>query len=95
MGIIQLRWFVTARLFVFMFGGEDGSLDFDEMAVRDVWQALCCKTVYGHFGTWRGTQVMLGFDDYDFQKLAFEDDELSIRKEAMDLVSEDGDSPHK
>lgn len=75
MSIIQVDWFVRHRLFIFMFGGKNGDLDVDEQALRDVWKGLIAKKVYATFGVWKGTVVMLAFDDYDMQFLVLEDDE--------------------
>jgi len=37
------------------------------------------KRIFEHFGAWKGTVVLLAFDDYDFQMLAIDDDEAAIR----------------
>merc|ERR1712228_951264 len=71
----NLNWFVRERLFIFIFGGQDGNLDNEEAARADVWNALIAKRIYAHFGFWRFLVVMLGFDDYDFQMLVLEVDE--------------------
>lgn len=80
MGIIQLKWFVEKRLFIFMFAGKDGSMDIDEEALVDVWKAMLLKKVYSSLGFVKGTIVMLGFDTYDLQFLALDDDEDEIRQ---------------
>lgn len=73
LGVVNLNWFVRERLFIFIFGGEDGNLDSDENARIAVWNAILAKKIYTEFGPLRGTIVMLGFDDYDFQSLVLDD----------------------
>merc|ERR1712217_362566 len=75
LNVVNLNWFVRERLFIFIFGGQDGNLDNEEAARADVWNALIAKRIYAHFGFWKFLVVMLGFDDYDFQMLVLEVDE--------------------
>merc|ERR1712190_517870 len=77
LNVVNLNWFVRERLFIFIFGGQDGNLDNEEAARADVWNALIAKRIYAHFGFWKFLVVMLGFDDYDFQMLVLEIDEES------------------
>merc|ERR1712113_379071 len=72
LNVVNLNWFVRERLFIFIFGGQDGNLDYEEAARADVWNALIAKRIYDHFGFWKFLVVMLGFDDYDFQTLVLE-----------------------
>jgi hypothetical protein len=88
MGIICLDWVVRDRLFIFMFGGEDGVLDIDEDARVDVWKALLTRRIYEVFGGWKGTILMLAFDDYDMQKLVLDDDSDIHRFESAKRMSE-------
>lgn len=78
-GIIQLKWFMEKRLFIFIFAGKDGSVDIDEEALIDVWKALLSKKVFSHFGFFKGIVIMFGFDTYDLQFLVLDDDEDKIR----------------
>jgi len=79
MTIVQLHWFMEKRLFIFMFAGKDGSMDIDEEALVEVWKCLMLKKVYESFNFIDATCVMLGFDTYDLQFLALDDDEDVIR----------------
>jgi hypothetical protein len=73
-GIICLDWVIKDRLFIFMFGGEDGKLDIDDAARMEVWKSLVCRKIVERFGLWKGSIVMLSFNDYDLQMLVLEDD---------------------
>merc|ERR1712137_1173159 len=73
LGVVNLHWFVKNRLFLFIFGGDDCNLDASEKARWTVWLNILTKRTYAHFGLFYGTLVMLGFDDYDFQKLVLDD----------------------
>eukprot|EP00927_Polykrikos_kofoidii_P062983 TRINITY_DN5779_c0_g1_i1.p1 TRINITY_DN5779_c0_g1~~TRINITY_DN5779_c0_g1_i1.p1 ORF type:complete len:488 (+),score=101.38 TRINITY_DN5779_c0_g1_i1:84-1547(+) len=75
LGVVNLSWFVRERLFIFIFGGEDGNVDREEKARWDCWNALMAKKIYDHFGFFKGSIVLLGFDDYDFQMLVLDDDQ--------------------
>jgi len=85
LGVVNLNWFVRERLFIFIFGGEDGNLDSDEYARISVWNAILSQKIYKEFGPFKGTIVMLGFDDYDFQSLVL-DDSNKHRKMTMKSV---------
>merc|ERR1712086_773717 len=50
LNVVNLNWFVRERLFIFIFGGQDGNLCNDEAARADVWNALIAKRIYVHFG---------------------------------------------
>merc|ERR1719247_1850760 len=80
LNVVNLNWFVRERLFIFIFGGQDGNLASEEAARSDVWNALIAKRIFQHFGFWRFLIVMSGFDDYDFQMLVLEVDEDISRK---------------
>jgi hypothetical protein len=80
LGVVDIKRLVRERLFIFIFGGANGDMDIDEEALASVWKAAISKQIYEHFGVVRGTVVMLGFDDYDFQRLALIDDEEDIRQ---------------
>merc|ERR1712187_806141 len=74
LGVVNLNFFVRLRLFIFIFGGEDGNFDIDEKARTDVWNAMLARKIYQEHGPIKGTIIMLGFDDYDFQLLVLEDE---------------------
>uniref|UniRef100_A0A7S1ACU5 Uncharacterized protein n=1 Tax=Noctiluca scintillans TaxID=2966 RepID=A0A7S1ACU5_NOCSC len=74
LGVVNLNWFVKERLFIFIFGGEDGRVDIKEKARWDVWVALIAKKVFDQYGVMKGLIVLLAFDDYDFQQLVLDDD---------------------
>jgi hypothetical protein len=76
--IIHLNWFLRDRLFIFIFGGKHGYLDLDEMALMEVWKALFARKVFETFGLWRGTVVLIAFDDYSMQYLVLDDDQAEI-----------------
>jgi hypothetical protein len=88
LGVVNLNWFVRERLLIFIFGGEDGNVDQEEKARWHVWKALVTKRVYSIHGIFKGTIVMLGFDDYDFQMLVL-DDHKTLEKVSK-KVSETG-----
>lgn len=73
LGVVNLNFFVRLRLFIFIFGGEDGNFDIDEKARTDVWNAMLARKIFQEHGPIKGTVIMLGFDDYDFQLLVLED----------------------
>lgn len=73
LGVVNLNWFVRERLFIFIFGGEDGNLEQGEKARWDVWNALIAREIYRKFSFVKATIVMLSFDDYDFQMLVLDD----------------------
>lgn len=69
MGIVQLDLFMRKRLFIFIFGGEDGIMNHREKARKDVWNAMLARAIWrehtcGHFFA-----IMLTFSDFDFQRL--------------------------
>jgi len=74
LGIVNLNWFSRERLFIFVFGGEDGTVEPEEMERWNLWSALVAKHIYGKFGLIRGTVVMMAFDDYDLQSLVLDDE---------------------
>jgi hypothetical protein len=80
LGVVSVSQFVRERLCMFVFAGKSGNLDCDEEAILEAWYSFLTKSVYDEFGWWRGTLIMLGFDDYDFQMLALDDDEENIKQ---------------
>jgi len=79
-GASKMQVFVQERLFLFIFGGKDGQLDHDEKMLVEVWKALLARKIFHTYGIARGCIVMLGYDDYDFQYLALDDNEVAIRQ---------------
>merc|ERR1712003_295225 len=77
---MSITWFMKERLLIFMFAGENGNLDPDEEALATCWQAFVARSVYERFGFWKGTVVMLAFDDYDHQKMFFIDQEEVVKE---------------
>lgn len=69
LGVVQLGPFVRKRLFVFIFGGEDGILQEDELELMDTWQALLARRMYRDLSLSNFMAVMLSFSDEDFQSL--------------------------
>jgi len=73
LGVVNLRTFAKERLFLFVFAGEDGDLQIEEKTRWEVWLCILTKRIYAEFGWFRGLAIMLGFDDYDFQKLVLDE----------------------
>jgi len=71
LGVVQLGPFVRKRLFVFVFGGEDGIMQDEELCLMDVWNALLCRRMYRDLPGHQFYAVALSFSDEDFQKLVF------------------------
>lgn len=72
LGVVNLRSFVKDRLFLFIFAGEDGNLNIHEKSRWEVWLCILTKRIFAEFGLFKGLVVMLGFDDYDFQRLVLD-----------------------
>jgi len=73
LGIINVGIFVRRRIFVFIFGGEDGVMNRDEKATLQTWEAMLAQRIWQHFNCARFVAVMLTYSDNDFQKLVLED----------------------
>mmetsp|Transcript_86619 Transcript_86619/g.242646 ORF Transcript_86619/g.242646 Transcript_86619/m.242646 type:complete len:470 (-) Transcript_86619:119-1528(-) len=73
MGVVNLNWFVRRRLFIFTFGAENGDMSNAHKARETVWNMLLCKRIYETFTLFEFVVVMLGFDDYDFQTLVWDE----------------------
>jgi len=71
LGVVQLGPFVRKRLFVFVFGGEDGIMQDEELELMDTWNALLARRMYEDLGGHKYLAVMLSFSDEDFQSLVF------------------------
>jgi len=83
LGAVKINVFLQERFYIFLFGGQDGQLDHDEVMLVEIWQAIVTRKIFKTFGIFGGTVVMLGFDDYDFQMLALDDKETEIRQQEM------------
>lgn len=94
LGIVNLTWFVRERLFLFVFGQEDGSMTGAQKAREIAWNALMAHKIHQKFGLVHFLIVMLGFDDYDFQMLVMEDDgdEFTVPKCPSGHVMQQGGS---
>lgn len=69
LGVVQLGPFVRKRLFVFIFGGEDGVMQNEEVELMNTWNALLAKRMYREYNWWKFLAVMTSFSDEDFQSL--------------------------
>lgn len=79
LGILQLGIFVRDRLFLFIFGGEDGSMSAVEAAKKWTWEAMIMKYSWDHMPTrFHALAFFLTFSDVDFQRLALDNTEESI-----------------
>jgi hypothetical protein len=74
LGIVNLNRFCKQRLFILIFGGEDGNVEPEEKLRWEVWKCFLTKNIYKTFGFFHGTVIMMGFDDYDIQSLVLDDD---------------------
>eukprot|EP00931_Biecheleriopsis_adriatica_P102771 TRINITY_DN77702_c0_g1_i1.p1 TRINITY_DN77702_c0_g1~~TRINITY_DN77702_c0_g1_i1.p1 ORF type:complete len:419 (+),score=71.31 TRINITY_DN77702_c0_g1_i1:85-1257(+) len=69
LGIVQLSIFVRGRIFLFIFGGEDGIMQQEERCIQVTWETMIVREIYRQFTFWQAMAVLLSFSDYDFQKL--------------------------
>jgi len=69
LGIVQLGAFVKARIFLFIFGGEDGVIQDEEEALQEVWESLLAKRMYEDLPLTEFVATVLTFSDEDFQRL--------------------------
>jgi hypothetical protein len=93
LGIVNLNWFSRERLFIFVFGGEDGTVEPEEMERWNLWSALVAKHIYDKFGFIRGTVVMMAFDDYDLQSLVLDDEGKQTKIQARTTLAGDASRP--
>mmetsp|Transcript_88416 Transcript_88416/g.250603 ORF Transcript_88416/g.250603 Transcript_88416/m.250603 type:complete len:374 (-) Transcript_88416:195-1316(-) len=73
-GVVQLGPFVRNRLFVFIFGGEDGVMQEEETQLMQCWLALLARKIYTDLPFVHFIGVMLSFSDEDFQSLVLNED---------------------
>mmetsp|Transcript_62416 Transcript_62416/g.145274 ORF Transcript_62416/g.145274 Transcript_62416/m.145274 type:complete len:362 (+) Transcript_62416:55-1140(+) len=77
LGVVQVSFEVQDRVFSFMFAGEDGIMQENEICKKVVWKAMLVSEVFKQFrkkdgyrlGKAKAVALMLSFDDTDFQKL--------------------------
>mmetsp|Transcript_33274 Transcript_33274/g.90108 ORF Transcript_33274/g.90108 Transcript_33274/m.90108 type:complete len:478 (-) Transcript_33274:95-1528(-) len=75
LGVVNLTWFVRKRMFIFIFGAENGDMSNEQKAREIVWNAMVARKIWNALHWWQFLIVMIGFDDYDFQVLVMEPDE--------------------
>ncbi|CAJ1449406.1 unnamed protein product [Effrenium voratum] len=69
LGIVQLSIFVRGRIFLFIFGGEDSTMQPKEQALQKVWQAMLVRRIWKSMRWHQALAVLITFDEDDFQKL--------------------------
>lgn len=69
LGVVPVQRFTQHRLYIFIFGGEDGVLNSREEAVLQTWQAMLAQRMWRSYSCLRFLVMMLTFGDYDFQRL--------------------------
>jgi len=69
LGVVQLGPFMRKRLFVFIFGGEDGVMQDEEVELMETWNALLARRIFRDLTPAKAVAVMMGFTDTDFQSL--------------------------
>lgn len=91
MGIVVLDHVLQQRVFVIMFGGEDGELNHDERVFLKVYQARVCRAIWKTYweqgkglDPWKALMVLLTFDHVDLQRLI-------IREDYQEKTSVEGD----
>lgn len=72
LSIVNINRFVRDRLFLFLFAGEDGILNLQESARKDVWCALLARQMWKEYGCLNFFVLLLSFDDYDYQFLVLD-----------------------
>mmetsp|Transcript_25501 Transcript_25501/g.71133 ORF Transcript_25501/g.71133 Transcript_25501/m.71133 type:complete len:343 (+) Transcript_25501:121-1149(+) len=78
LGIVQLGPFVRKRLFVFIFGGEDGIMQQEEIELMDTWNSLLARRMYFDLTKMQFFATMLSFSDEDFQSLVLNEDKTKL-----------------
>lgn len=77
LGIVNLTIFARKRLFVFIFGGQDGIVNTEEKAKEYLWNALLAKRIYEYFSFFQCVVILISLDDYDFQMLTLKNSNSS------------------
>lgn len=73
-GVVQLGTFVRKRLFVFIFAGEDGIMQDEELELMETWNSLLARRIYREYPLHKFLAIMTSFSDEDFQKLVLNED---------------------
>lgn len=80
LGVVNVQQFSRRRLFIFIFGGEDGFLSKREEAVAATWLGMLAEKMWLHAKGRRGPQwawflaVGLSYGDSDFQMLVLNEE---------------------
>lgn len=74
LGVVQLGPFIQKRLFTFIFGGEDGIMQPNEVEVMETWEALLAKRIWRENNCMKFVAVMTSFSSEDFQSLVLNED---------------------
>lgn len=85
LGVVQLGPFVRKRLFVFIFGGEDGQLQDEEKVIMNTWLAMVIKRMYDDLKFHEFIAVACSFSDEDFQSLVMNENAEQKRKTTHDM----------
>jgi len=86
LGIVNMKICMRERLFVFIFGGEDGIIDSREQNHLETWLALMTRQIVKEHGAVKGAVVLLGLDDKDYQSLMLDES----KPHDKDVVSTSG-----
>eukprot|EP00933_Yihiella_yeosuensis_P064262 TRINITY_DN67625_c0_g1_i1.p1 TRINITY_DN67625_c0_g1~~TRINITY_DN67625_c0_g1_i1.p1 ORF type:complete len:466 (-),score=69.62 TRINITY_DN67625_c0_g1_i1:131-1528(-) len=70
LGVCRVHLATHRRIFIFVFGGEDGVLDHQEELGLKVWEAMLAKRLWKEYSLLKFVTIMLTYSDYDFQRLA-------------------------
>jgi len=90
LGVVQLGPFVRKRLFVFIFGGEDGIMQDEETELMETWNALLARRMYTDLPYSHFIAVLFSFSDEDFQGLVLNEDK--VEKDKMNMATQEGDA---
>merc|ERR1712062_768051 len=81
-GIVELGPFTRKRLFLFIFGGEDGVMQDEEKELMDTWNAKLVRQMYRDLPGHRFYAVIMSFSDEDFQRLVFNED-AAVKRQSL------------
>lgn len=96
LGVVQVGWFVQRRLFSFVFGGEDGVVQDEDLTRERVWKSMLAREIWHVFGCGpRFLAIMLSYGDTDFQRLALNDAEKAFNAREGLWVDEQDQSQHR
>lgn len=80
LGVVNVTWFVKRRLFIFIFGGEDGYMNEEEELRKRLWNAMLVREMWLRFSDrhkilhiCKFCVMMLSFCDYDFQRMSLKE----------------------